>query len=183
MSLVTVWAPRNDPGLGSWTANPDSGWGHLVYFDDFADLLAKLQPDRVGGEIDILGIVAHGLPGSVNLGGELSNENIGAWEAHLDALRRRLAPEACLTFYSCVAGRGTPGTKLLCALSKQLPGRWVTGFTVWGVAGTIAGAPGVMSYSLDSLGRQPVGRLDPSIPHTKIARNGSIVRWPADEVH
>jgi len=181
MSIVTVWAPRNDPTLGSWIPNPATGWSHLVYFDDFQDLLAKLQSRDVGGHVDILGIVAHGQPGSVNLGGELSVETIGAWTDRLGVLQRVLAPEACLAFYSCVAGVGEPGSKLLRTLSKLLPGRWIIGFTVWGVGSTIVGAPGVMSYSVSGSTGAPQGRLDPSIPHTKIARDGEIVRWPAGE--
>jgi len=180
--MATVWAPFDDNTLGTWLESTRTGWTHLIYFNSLADLNTKMDGRRLQHEVDILGIVAHGDAGGlVNLGSPLTVESIRAFQVQLIRLHWYLKPEAVVTFYSCVAGVGQAGSELLKVLSIWLPGRWIVAFTVFGIVGTIMGQPGVMGYNTRNDPSTSLGLLNPSIPYTKIARNGQIVRWPAGE--
>lgn len=179
--MATVWAAINDPTVGTFRESTTTGWSHLFYFDTLSDLLIKMKQNRLRGKVDILGIVAHGDAGGlVNLGSPLTPETIDEFRNPLHTLRWYLKPQATVAFYSCVAAIGEGGSKLLAEVSRLLPGRYIVGFTVWGIGSTIMGFPGMMSYSFQPRGPS-MGALNPSIPHTKIALNGEIVRWPDGE--
>lgn len=180
--MSNVWASVNDDSLGTWRdPSTNSPWSHMFYFNTLPDLLIKMKHNNLRGKVDILGIVAHGDAGGlVNLGSPLTPETIDGFRNVLHTLRWYLKPHAVLAFYSCVAAVGEGGSKLLEELSRLLPGRYIVGFTVWGVGSTIMGYPGIMEYSLQYRGSS-IGLLNPSIPYTKIALNGSIVRWPDGE--
>jgi hypothetical protein len=182
MSFVTVWAPRNDPTLGTWSESTATGWTHLIYFETLDDLMNKMKNNGLRGKVDVLGIVAHGDAGGlIQLGRPLTLETLPSFANSLNRLRYYLKPEAVVTFYSCIAAVGEGGTNLLKSLSRHLPGRWIVAFTVFGIASTIMGHPGLMGYNVNLDPTRSMGMLNPSIPYAKWAHNGEIVHWPVGE--
>lgn len=176
--MATVWAPR----IGSWTEDPDSGWSHTIAFDTLSDLMDSMQDADLRGKVNRLGIVAHGsLGGVVQLNPTLTVRSMP--RSDLQRLRLCLRRHAMLIFYSCVAGKGEPGSHLLVALSGELPGRTIVGFTVYGCAGGVGwGAPGNMQWSTDmNCSAISDTRLSPWIEQSKWAFDGNIVRWPSEE--
>lgn len=109
-------------------------------------------------------------------------------------------------FMSCVAGQGQEGTRLLLELSRVWPGRAVVGFSTYGyfhagemgrhgqcleaglrdtgetnplIAHNESGPGGAYERNWSDLLRLPW--LEVTSPHTKIAINQMIVKWPDGE--
>ncbi len=176
--MATVWAPR----IGSWTNDPSSGWSHTISVNKLSDLMDSMQDENLQGTVNRLGIVAHGsLGGEVELDPRLTVRSMP--RSDLQRLRLFLRRNAMLTFYSCVAGKGEPGSRLLMALSRELSGRTIVGFTVYGCTGGVGwGAPGNMQWSGDmNCNVMSSARLSPWSQPSKWAFEGNIVRWPPEE--
>lgn len=192
-SFVTVWAPRvfnwredlhNEVGELDEETQRRTGWTHHLYFNALSDLMAKMRRAGLRNKVDILGIVAHGNAGGlVQLDRNLTIDTISSFDSELELLRRYLKRTAVLTFYSCIAAAGVEGTNLLLELSRRLPGRWIVGFTVFGiVSDSFPNAPGTMGYNTRRGDvTTSLGQLSPAIPETKAALNGTIVALPASE--
>jgi hypothetical protein len=90
------------------------------------------------GEILRLAIMAHGNQGGiVAINGKadpekLSPDNVDSFHAHLHTIGLFTRTKSTILFASCLAGQGDSGTRLLIALSKVWPGRWVVGFSTLG---------------------------------------------------
>lgn len=214
--MATVWAPRRAPRIGLWQNNAYStGWSHTIPFSTLADLVESMastpalrqrSPDagpptsrltmrgpaprpleEWDGRVNRLGIVAHGdQQGVVQLERNLTASNVSSFSAELAQLTTFLTTDAQLIFYSCIAGSGDEGTRLLVALSLYLPGRTVIGFTVMGeteaselLSGVSAQSPGAVREAPHGEGsgrRGAEGLLGPQSVYAKWARDGRLVR-------
>jgi hypothetical protein len=181
--MATVWAHR----VGAWTRNPATGWSHTLQMNGLGDLTRAMDRAGLKGVVTQLGIVAHGdQPGQVILNRQLTAATIDVFRFELNGLRSYLTRNGILTFYSCIAGKGEAGSRLLVALSNQLPGRTVVGFELFGLIGPpgIPNAPGNVIATETSLAqlamdqRAQHGRLHPWCPFAKRARDGQVVHLP-----
>jgi len=182
--MATVWAYR----VGAWTRDPSTGWSHTLEMRGLGDLMSSMDGGRLQGIVTHLAIVAHGNePGVVQLDRTLDSTNTAStFAAELNRLRRYLTRDGMLTFFSCIAGQGEQGSELLVGLAKQLPGRTIVGFELFGLIGPsgIPNAPGNMvateasnpQVAMDP--RSQHGRLSPWCPFAKRARDGKIVHIP-----
>jgi hypothetical protein len=182
--MAMVWAFR----VGAWTSDPSTGWSHTIGpFHALSDLMKSLDRARLRGMVRRLAIVAHGdHPGVIVLDHRLTPATISHFATELNRLRWYLTPNAMLAFYSCIAGMGEEGSRLLIALSRHLPGRTIVGFELYGLIGPggLPNAPGNMTATeaaeqqMAMLSSARHGRLSPWCPFAKHARDGQIVHLP-----
>jgi len=181
--MATVWSFR----VGAWTKNPGAGWSHTMQMSGLSDLADQLERAGLRGSVSHLAIVAHGdEPGLVQLNHSLTAGSISYFAADLAKLKTYLAMDAWVTFYSCIAGKEDRGTRLLIELSRQLPGRTIVGFELFGLIGPpgALNTPGTMTAIETSIAQLAVnpkaqhGNLNPWCPFAKRARDGKIVHYP-----
>jgi hypothetical protein len=130
--MATVWAAR----IGDWKNAPTTGWSHFFKFHNVSELFQPMDVTEppLTGAVTKLALVAHGdLPGIVKLGPDLTPDTTKDFKSIFDKLNKFLAPHGRLIFYSCIAGAGDNGTRLLIDLSgSYFPNRHVIGFEVFG---------------------------------------------------
>jgi hypothetical protein len=182
--MATVWATK----VGSWTKDPSTGWSHTFAIKNgLLELAAQMDTAGLNGTVTRVGIVAHGnQPGVVQLDRELRYNTVASFALDFQALIPFLTVDAMLIFYSCIAGKDTPGTQLLSGISGFLPGRTIVGFEMYGLIGPagLPNAPGnmdavsseIMQLAVKEGGRY--GKLGPWSMFAKWARNRSLVRMP-----
>lgn len=178
--------------MGRWqTEAYSSGWSHTIHFSSFAGLLDTMRTRHgLRGNVSRLGIVAHGdQDGQVQLERPLRPGSVSRFEGEWRRLRDYyLEPTAQLVFFSCIAGAGTEGSRLLVEISRRLPGRTIIGFTVSGetsasenLSALSAQTPGQVREAPHGRGSGRPGRAGLLVPHhvaAKWARNGAVVRIP-----
>jgi hypothetical protein len=90
------------------------------------------------GEVVRLAIMAHGNKGAiVAVNGKADPEvlypdNVDSFHSSLHTIGLFTREKSTILFASCLAGQGDAGTRLLVALSKIWPARWVVGFSTVG---------------------------------------------------
>ena len=147
------------------------------------------QRGGLRGAVARLAIVAHGdRDGVVELDPPLTLSTVGRYGSNFDRLRLFLTRNAFLEIYSCVAGAGEDGSRLLNEISVRLPGRTVVGFIVSGetqaneaLSRMSPQTPGHIREAPHSLGTGRSGRtglLTPWSFYAKWSRNGRVVRMP-----
>src|SRR4051794_31572417 len=130
--MATVWSYR----VGAWTRNPGTGWSHTISMSGLTDLADSMERSKLQGAVTHLAIVAHGdSPGTVELEHPLTAGSIPYFAGVFERLKGFLARDAWVTFYSCIAGKDEPGTRLLTEISRRLPGRTIVGFELFGLIG------------------------------------------------
>jgi len=192
--VASVWSSAIG---GNW--KPGRGYTHCINMWNLESLLHQLEREKLQGTVDKLGILAHGdRPGQVLLEGKkrvMNSFNLHEFSAAITSLSRFLRPSGKMIFFSCLAGMGSEGDKLLAAISALLPGREIVGFNElgWvgpGTGGELGGAPSVAG-AIKARGNLPdrssaaaVGLpyLTEWSPSAKWARDGYIVRPPRKEV-
>lgn len=151
------------------------------------DLVDAMDRLRLRGAVTHLAIVAHGdSPGTVELEHPLTAGSIPHFGAAFDRLNGLLTRDAWVTFYSCIAGKDEPGSRLLSGISRRLAGRTIVGFELFGLIGPpgALNAPGTMTaietpiMQLATNPRAQHGNLNPWCPFAKRARDGKIVHLP-----
>ncbi len=143
--MINVWAYRKQ-NLGA-IFRPSGEWDRVMDFDTLPELLEKFRKANFPqGQIRKLGIVAHGdEPGKVQIppdrpepGGkqvDLTVSTVDQFAKDLAALADYMWVNARIIFYSCIAGQGPDGSKLLNKLSGvYFRDRHVIGFEQYGVA-------------------------------------------------
>jgi hypothetical protein len=175
---TNVWTAHTSAGL--WQSDPSTGYSHVLSFSSFADLPAALAAQRITS-IARLAIVAHGdSPGVVLVGPPLTPTTVPTFAAPLRSLATRLEPTAKVIFFACIAGRGPEGTALLTFLSRQLPGRRLIGFEVWGeYTDTLPNAPGVITACSAPT---PDMHCFPTARHGRLSPWGQFSKWVVDSV-
>lgn len=177
--LAGVWAHR----VGAWTSS-GPGYQHVFPIRGLDDLLHRLKlSPGLRGQVDRLGIVAHGdRDGVVRLEPTILNAFTVSRRLteHFEKLRIYLTPRAFMSFESCIAGAGADGSALLTAVSRQLPGRTIVGYEVFGLIGRegLPNTPGRVQERTNALvdgGRRAF--LTPSSIFAKWARDGNVIRW------
>src|SRR5687768_15247288 len=117
--MATVWAPFSAPRIGEWQDRAySSGWSHTIRFSSLRNLLDRMS-ERGGlrGRVRRLGIVAHGdIDGVVQLDRLLTAGTVSRFASEFNDLRLYLTSDAQLIFYSCIAGGGADGVRLLNAV-------------------------------------------------------------------
>lgn len=180
---------------------PANGWTTCINFSSLGNLVEQMKDKKITpGGVDRLGIVAHGdAAGLVQLTGkyipgakDLTVANRQYYAKDLQKLKSYLAPSGWLIFFSCVAARGRAGDKLLGMLSRVLPGRTIVGFTTFGfvpvhplmVNPLAAGDVYVAGFDRSSNPAHYKGKPRQTIwtASAKWAKNGYIIRQPADEL-
>jgi len=192
-----VWAagPKIE---GVW--GPGHGWTMAMpAFSSLGNLISQMKDRNLKGIVSRLGIVAHGdSPGLIQLTGDfipgfkdLTVSNLSHYASDLKELRLYLEPAGWLMFFSCIAGSGQQGDRLLSALSRLLPGRTIVGFTTYGWAPTLLGGAKIpagdvydagydqRSKRVDQKGKKPMTEWYKT---AKWAKNGWIIRQPRDEL-
>jgi hypothetical protein len=183
-TMATVWATM----VGYWTKDPSTGWSHTFAIKNgLHDLAAQMAGAKLAGGVTRVGIVAHGdQAGVVRLDRQLTTTTVGTFAPDFMALTPFLTPDAMLIFYSCIAGEGQEGSRLLTAISGFLPGRTIVGFEMYGFIGPagLANAPGNMDATSTGMVQLAVkeagkyGKLGPWAKFAKWAKNGRIIRIP-----
>ena len=210
--MATVWAAHTAPRIGRWQTHAYStGWSHTIHFSSLRDLLLQMssgrglqdanavrpratmnwprQDRRPIGWVSRLGIVAHGdQAGVVQLGRDLTPDSLPAFDRELTELGEYLTPDGMVVFFSCIAGSGSEGSRLLTGLSERLPGRTIVGFTVMGetqasenLSAMSPQSPGWVReapHGAESGRPGAEGMLDPWSVYAKWAKNGRITRSP-----
>lgn len=201
-SLIAFKSP--DPEIPTLAAEPGKGaYALAAPFKSLDELVAQVERTVKGvaggpAQLSRLGILAHGdFNGEVQIGSDLLNlKTIGALRGKLLSLNALLARNADVYLYGCVAGGSAPGSALLKELSLILPGRRIIGFnTVTRITIREAKLPGQSGFlwpnikatklkaRLDIPAEEPLPDADEAAPQAKAARDGKIVKWPADEVN
>lgn len=151
------------------------------------DLLDSMERAKLQAAVTHLAIVAHGdSPGTVEFERPLTSGSIPQFTAEFERLKQFLTRDAWLTFYSCIAGKDEPGSRLLAAVSRRLPGRTIVGFELFGLIGPpgALNTPGTMTAietpipQLATNPRAQHGNLNPWCPFAKRARDGIVVHLP-----
>lgn len=187
--MATVWAPFRAPRIGDWQDRAyTSGWSHTIYFTSLRNLLDEMsRRSGLRGKVTRLGIVAHGnTDGLVQLDRNLTAGTVQTFHDELQDLRLYLTRNAQCIFYSCIAGAGRDGDRLLNSLSHRLPGRTIIGFIVLGETSANEAlshlspqTPGHVREAPHGEGSGRAGRrglLGPESEYAKWSRNGTIVR-------
>jgi hypothetical protein len=87
-----------------------------------------------------------------------------------------------LSFVSCNAGKGPNGSLFLMQLSRELPGRVIVGFSIWGFYSQFKNEPGNVQESINQNRPKPgTPRIGAWGEYAKWAYKGVIVREPMDE--
>ncbi len=192
---MRVWAVmrrKMEKDTGVWQKG---SWDHLIEFTSLGDLVGQLT--RVGAShIDKLGIVAHGnQPGLVLLDRDLTPESAPSFSSEFSALSQYMNDYGRLIFFSCKAGEGEPGTRLLNILSGSsfLPNRHVIGFAVFGYIGASGGDNTAGEVFADlhptDASKPDIGPADQTGDthltehswHSKWSLNGQIIRRPMND--
>ena len=149
--MTGVWASA----IGG-NFKPANNYTHCYNIWEFKFLLQKMAEDELYGNVDKIGILAHGdKPGQIQFenGNRVLNiESLKQFTEELKRLKFFLKPNGKLIFWSCIAAAGEKGEKLLAAISRLLPGRCIIGFTVVagvGVLEYLGGAPSQAGFLKD----------------------------------
>src|SRR3954468_14721256 len=160
MSTVGAVLQNEKAGdTGKWNKGSGTGWDHLILFSDLWDLVGQLERLNQKGQVQRLGIVAHGDQGGiVQLDRDLTAESALSFKSEFSALSQFRIPFGRLIFFSCIAGSGVAGTKLLNLLSGSfLRDRHVIGFEVVGYIAQSGfdNSPGGVLADLSPLKQRP----------------------------
>ena len=188
-------------GAERYNRNPREG--RYQRTDQYKDLshLVKLAKEfaKAEGRISRLGILAHGLQvpgqGSSQFGSDsITYENIDNYRDAIRPLSECLTKDAIVLLVGCNAGGGAQGSIFLKAWSVYLPGREVVGFSVMTAPSKEAVGGGNMSTVVITTARktehgkeyEPLKKYkgmpaDEKNPLAKIALDGAIKEWPANE--
>jgi len=182
--MATVWAYR----FGNYEEDPSTGWSHSMHFHSLLRLMKEMDRHKLIDRVTRLGIVAHGDSGGlVQLDRDLTPESICSFQRELGQLVLYLTLHGQLIFYSCIAGAGSKGSRLLMEISKFLPGRTIIGFDIKGMGAKagLSAKPGQVEAARSTAGAEVSWsqgyRLDLYGRHAKWALNGEIVLMPHDE--
>jgi hypothetical protein len=210
--MATVWAAHIAPRIGQWQQQAyETGWSHTFRFSSLTHLvnqmsycrglrerhptapLRTMRPPRPDsheyGQVTRLGIVAHGdREGVVELDRHLTADSMPSFATELEELSTYLTPDAKVIFYSCIAGAGIDGDRLLNTLSVRLRGQTIIGFTVFGETDASEALSAIAPQSPGRVREAPHGRgtgrsgreglLGPWSIYAKWSLNGAIVRRP-----
>jgi hypothetical protein len=176
-------------------------WRKAVPINSVKDL-AKAAAGA-GYKISDLAILAHGdAGGQISLGDDtLITGNIGDFATEFRSINGNLSENANVYIYGCLSGVGIDGTVLLKELSKMLPKKKIVGFNVITVVkpgvprkegGSVFGNscydPNMWATKIVGTSQQSVRDMwaqgnaaTPDAPQAKVALNGEIEKWPADE--
>jgi hypothetical protein len=213
------------------TSRGQAGWDMGLTFGTLASLARQLTTEPIAvekfvcgnlvqncgplqpGQLSRLGINAHGEVGEVAINGNaLDRKRLTAATLVVEpairdpllAIRAILDPTAPVMFFGCLAGRNSPGTLLLSALSTLFFGHKVVGFTTLGYshgARQSRGGGFTNPGMRDTIHQFPSGseaeesrRYDAiwhdlnalpwcseTSPHAKVALNGVVISGPPDE--
>ncbi len=186
--MARVWSYR----VGAWSTTAGTGWSHNIQMTaGLAALATALGAAGLGGRVSHLAIVAHGdAPGQVILDRTMTASVLPGFAAELRGLGTYLTLDGMLSFYACLAGKDAEGTALLTGISRELPGRTIVGFELYGLIGAPGqglNRPGIMEATTAAdpamavLPGATVGYLDPWCPFAKRALNGNLVHLPVLE--
>jgi hypothetical protein len=192
----TVWATFYNFST-KYEANPASGWSHLLTgLQNFDELVAGLEKaglrNTKAAHLALVGHNDDGSDGVVTF--DKGNEPPSKTKRQLaqitpvtsfQRLEPYLNPDAWLSLYSCLSGRGERGDELLKAISKALPGRTIVGFAVYVLVslfpkekpGNAAGT----AYKEDGKSDPEYTPLTPWGKAAKRAKNGEIIHIPRAE--
>jgi Domain of unknown function (DUF4157)/Domain of unknown function (DUF4347) len=175
---------------------PEKGdWEMARAFDDLDALVKDVETVAKDFKLRKLGILAHGdVGGVIHIGTtEINVANLDASRAKISTLAGFLTPDADVYVYGCVSAVGRAGSALLKELSSMLPGRRIIGFNVLTstpMAGHFAAAemciwPDIQATDMKSdlfkdINKSRVPATE-SAAAAKIAKDGVIIKWPADE--
>lgn len=194
--MANIWAYRK----GAFNAG--GGWDEVIDLprtDNLVYLQQRLDSLGLRNGVNRLGLVFHGDAGGVVQSDppidQASMLRIGVVTRFIVALRDYLAPNAQVTFFSCISGAGPQGSVFLQTLSAVWPGREVVGFVTSGwvdpqhfVAGDVFDVGTAISgpvpsglITRDSRGRLTLPRMDSKSRNAKVAINGAIKRMPLRE--
>jgi hypothetical protein len=195
--MSTVWAVirnKNAGDTGDWETLKGSGWDHLIIFSDLWNLVGQLKGLNQTGQVKRLAIVAHGdESGVVQLDRKLTAESASSFESEFSALAPFMDDFGRLIFFSCIAGRGEPGSKLLDLLSGRfLHDRYVIGFEAVGQIekSGLMNHPGMVLANMSPQKENPNiveadqtkdKRLSEHSWYSKWSFNGEIIRRPWKE--
>jgi hypothetical protein len=167
---------------------PANNYTHCYNFWKFNSLIEKMGEEGLYGKVGEIGILAHGdKPGLVQFEGGmrvLTVESLQLFKEDIEKLRFFLTPNGKLIFWSCIAGAGDPGEKLLAAISKLLHGRTIIGFTVVAGAGVVdgfAGAPSPAGH-LKDLANIPSRDLEFQKYAPRLTIHSSTAVWAQDDL-
>jgi hypothetical protein len=188
-----------ESGKDRYQSKPKEGpYQRTEQFKDLSDLvnLAKGFAEAEG-LISRLGILAHhgGKSGSSRLGSTYIDwENIDDYQDTIRSLAEALTKDAFVLFLGCDAGGGAQGSLFLKKWSDWLQGRKVVGFgalttTVPAAAQGGGIIPLTRTTAQKTDGGEEYAELmiakhkiaDENNPIAKIAQDGQIKRWPANE--
>ncbi len=201
--MATVWAFQE----GVFQENPTTGWSHTIEFGKepsirsieadglrgsvdrgTLSLIEKLESAGLRGRVEKLAIVAHGRPGAVFMSGRefidrdhIRREMQAASCTNLRDLSTYLQPGGMLLFVSCNAGKGPAGSLFLMQLSRELPGRVIVGFSIYGFYEQFKNDPGNVQESDGNRPKPGTPRMSAWGAYAKWAFKGTIVRVPIDE--
>jgi len=216
---------KADKGLsypsGDFTGQ--AGWDMALQFTDLHDLAAQLSSgtprpchkwfskcDQVQrGEVIRLGIMAHGVPGQVQINGPkgdpLTYANVEKYHDDLSKVGLFTRDGSTILFLSCLAAQGNEGTKLMTKLSWIWPHRKVVAFETLGYRfsgemkrrGEFCTEVGVREtddpYSwIPGMSTKPFDEkwkdLDAmpweseNSPHAKVVLDGVVIKVPKNEI-
>lgn len=136
---VNVWASCG--GVGAGLPGEGGGYHFSLSFTDLSDLDRQLAAQHLRGTVARLSITAHGdMAGQVLLGTSVLNvTRLPYFTADFERLRWYLTISGDLAFVSCIAGKGSDGSRLLQGVSRLLGDRRVIGFEVFIGPGAVAG--------------------------------------------
>ena len=194
MATASVWASVIG---GRWV--PGRGYTHCFNIWNLATLTSQLESEKLRRSVVKIGILAHGdRPGQVLFEANkkiMTVATLNQFSKDIKGLSNFLTPKGKLIFFSCIAGLGLPGDRLLIAISRMLPGRTIVGFNElgWVGAGTrgelggaasTAGMIKARGHVIDksNKGAANLPYLTETSPSAKWAKDGYIIRPPISEV-
>ncbi|MEO9052218.1 MAG: hypothetical protein ABI280_10505 [Ginsengibacter sp.] len=209
---LAVWVYRSD--RFAFTGGGYNGWDITYGFTTLQGLVDRLASSgHALRKISKLGICAHGdtsgsvqisltlsrpgiSPGDVRVENGLTADNVDYPDIilRLSQLENFLNASAQVIFFSCIAGQGANGTRLLSRLSRLWQNRTIIGFTTYGYIDTTFGAanaPGNV-YDTEQLGDSlarsaadqyrrgiiHLSRMDENNNTAKWVRNNNVIRIP-----
>jgi hypothetical protein len=170
-------------------------WEMARSFNSVGDMVTTIEKMALARPLSKLGILAHGdKAGVIRIGSDpVSLTTLEAYAGKFRSLSRFLTASADLFLFGCISGAGRDGSALLKRFSLLLPGRRIIGYNViTTIPEAEAKKPGEMCYWPDIRATDIKAAIfsgqikskvpaDDKAPAAKIAKDGKIVKWPADE--
>jgi len=203
--LLTFHVAQGGKGETRICSQPKSGtYRKAVAINSMNEVVSALQ--SADFKVSDFGILAHGDKGGTIV---LGNDTLDVWS--IDTFKNQfrdinssLSDGGTLFIYGCVSGAGRDGTVLLKEISKMLPKKKVVGFNVIVIVkpseartegGNIFGMGARPCYDPDMWATKAKAQSEmtaramwegsvpatPDAPAAKVAMDGAITKWPADE--